>query len=98
MEAQVALQRSLQVKPDAVEALALAGKLYIKENDLERASSVLKKAVNKDPENRAAMNQLLLVLRKLGRREEAAKVAERLTALVNRERENSDKLRVDASR
>jgi len=37
-------------------------------------------------------------LRKLGRREEAAKVAERLTALVNRERENSDKLRVDASR
>jgi len=98
MEAQAALQRSLQVKPDAVEALALAGKLYIKENDLERASSVLKKAVNKDPENRAAMNQLLLVLRKLGRREEAAKVAERLTALVNRERENSDKLRVDASR
>jgi tetratricopeptide (TPR) repeat protein len=97
-EAQAALQRSLQVKPDSVEALALAGKLYIKENDLEQASDVLNKAVHKDPENRAAMNQLLLVLRKLGRHEAAAKVAQQLTALVNRDRENLDKLRVDANR
>jgi len=97
-EAKVALQRSLQVKPDSVEALALAGKLYIKENDLEHASYVLNKAVKNDPENRAAMNQLLLVLRKLGRRQEAARVAEQLTALVNHDRQDSDKLRVDANR
>jgi predicted Zn-dependent protease len=97
-EAQGALQRSLQGRPDSVEALALAGKLYIKQNDLEQASEVLNRAVKNDPENRAAMNQLLLVLRKLGRREEAAKVAEQLTALVNRDRQGSDKLRVDANR
>jgi len=97
-ESQTALQRSLQAKPDSVEALALAGKLYIKENDLEHASEVLNKAVKNDPQNRAAMNQLLLVLRKLGRREEAARIAEQLTEIVNHDRQTTDKLRVNANR
>jgi hypothetical protein len=44
------------------------------------------------------MNQLLLVLRKLGRRDEAAQVAERMTGLVNRDRQDAERLRVDANR
>src|SRR5882724_428920 len=97
-EAQVALQRCLHSKPNSVEALALAGKLYIKENALEQASQVLEQAVHSDPQNRAAMNQLLLVLRKLGRREEAIQSADKMTALVNRGRQDSEKLHIDTNR
>jgi predicted Zn-dependent protease len=97
-EAQAALQQCLRSKPNSGEALALAGKLYIKENALEQASQVLDLAVRNDPQNRAAMNQLLLVLRKLGRREEAAQIAEKMTGLVNRDRLDSEKLRVETKR
>ena len=97
-EAQAALQRALSAKPKYVEALALAGKLYVKEGALSPASDVLELAIQNDPTNRAAMNQLLLVLRKLGRTEEAQQVATRLTQLIHRDREESNKVRVDESR
>ncbi|MGA2811309.1 MAG: tetratricopeptide repeat protein [Candidatus Acidiferrum sp.] len=94
-EALRALERSLKAKPNYVEALALQGKLYIKADQLQEASRVLQQAVRDDPGNRAAMNQLLLVFRKLGKREEAAKIAERLTALLNQDRKNQEKVRVN---
>jgi len=85
-EARKAVLRSLRGNPNSSDALTLLGKLYIKENSLEKAEQTLKRAVDCDPANRAALNQLLLVTRKLGKREESLRLADRLTALLNKER------------
>ena len=83
-EARRALLRSLRANPNSSDALTLLGKLYVRENSLDQAEQTLKRAVDCDPTNRAALNQLLVVFRKLGRREESFRIAQQLTALLNK--------------
>jgi len=82
-EAKTALVRALQADPNALEALILLGKLDIQGSDLNGALSALERAERLDPNNRTTLNQMLLILRKLGRAQDAARVAERLTALLS---------------
>ena len=84
-EARAALTRALQTDPNALEALILLGKLDIEGNDLPSAFSALERATRLDPNNRTTLNQMLLILRKLGRAQDAARIAERLTALLSEE-------------
>jgi hypothetical protein len=55
----------------------------------------LERAERLDPDNRSTLNQMLLIFRKLGRRQDAARVAERLTALLSKDaqRRNQQPLR-----
>lgn len=84
-EARRAVLESLRGNPNSSNALTLLGKIYIKDHLLEKAEQTLKTAAARDPTNRAALNQLLVVSRKLGRREEAVRVTEQLTALINKQ-------------
>lgn len=94
-EAKAALNRALQTDPNAVEALVLLGKIDLDENDLPGALSALERAERLDPDNRTTLNQMLLILRKLGRQEDARRVAERLTGLLSEDarRRNKDEVR-----
>jgi tetratricopeptide (TPR) repeat protein len=82
-EAKAALARALQTDPNAVEALILLGKVDLEEEDLPGALNALERAERLDPNNRSTLNQMLLILRKLGRTQDAARVAVRLTALLS---------------
>jgi cytochrome c-type biogenesis protein CcmH/NrfG len=94
-EAKAALYRAVQTDPNAVEALVLLGKIDLDENDLPGALSALERAERLDPDNRTTLNQMLLILRKLGRQEDARRVAERLTGLLSEDarRRNKDEVR-----
>jgi tetratricopeptide (TPR) repeat protein len=94
-EAKTALTRALQTDPNAVDALILLGKIDLDENDLQGALSALERAERLDPDNRSTLNQMLLILRKLGRQQDAKRVAERLTTLLSEDarRRNQDAVR-----
>jgi Flp pilus assembly protein TadD len=72
------LLRSLRVRPNFAPAHALLGKLYLREDNAARALEELRTALRLQPSNRAAMNQMALALRRLGRLEESRAMAERL--------------------
>ncbi len=78
VEAREALQRSIRARPDFARARATLGKVYLLGGDAERAVQELRAALRHDPENRAALSQLMMALRKLGREQEAGQAAERL--------------------
>jgi tetratricopeptide (TPR) repeat protein len=94
-EAQAALERALHANPNAVEALILLGKVDLEKEDLLGALDALERAERLDPDNRSTLNQMLLIFRKLGRRQDATRVAERLTALLSEDaqRRNQQPLR-----
>ena len=85
-EAQSALRRSIGSKPDFAKSHAALGKLYLKAGDPGNAADEFRRALECDPADRTAMNQLLLVLRKLGRDREAGQIAARLRAAVEKDR------------
>ncbi|MGH9633090.1 MAG: tetratricopeptide repeat protein, partial [Bryobacteraceae bacterium] len=89
------LQKAVALKPTLVNAKVSLGKLLLKSGDTEAAHSLLKSALRTEPENRSALYQLALALRKSGRTKESADLLARLKAFVQKERqEELDKNRV----
>jgi len=85
-EARAALGRALDARPDFAKARAALGKLLLRAGDAPAAAAELRLAVELDPANRLALNQLVMAYRQLGREEDARAVAGRLRALLEKER------------
>jgi tetratricopeptide (TPR) repeat protein len=71
-EAKAALLRSVAAKPDFSNAHALLGKVYRRTGENAKAIEQLKLALSHDPQNRVALNQMVSLLRSVGRAPEAA--------------------------
>jgi tetratricopeptide (TPR) repeat protein len=78
------LALSLRSRPDSVEAQVLMGRILEQENDPTGALGHFERALTVDPDNQAALNQELLVLRKLHRYDEAGKVIEHLKSVLSK--------------
>jgi tetratricopeptide (TPR) repeat protein len=85
-EARTALQRALRARPDFAKAHATLGKLQLRAGEVASAVDELRIAVKLDPNDRLALNQLVLGYRRLGRPEDAAAVAGQLKRLLETER------------
>jgi tetratricopeptide (TPR) repeat protein len=93
-EAKAVLARALHTNPDAVDALVLLGKMDLDANDLPGAQGALERA------DRTMLNQMLVIFRKLGRQQDAKRVAERLAASLSEEarKRNGDAVRTGPER
>ena len=78
-EARQALATSIQVKPDFLKAHTLLGKLYSQVGENEKALRELKLG---NQEDRMTLSQLAIVLRRLGRIDEAAEVLVQLKQII----------------
>ena len=83
-EAKAAVAQALKRNPQYVEALILQAKIDSDENDLAGALDALERAAKVEPDNHAVLNQELLILRKLGRKQDSARVAQQLKNLVEK--------------
>jgi predicted Zn-dependent protease len=84
-EAENAVTRALSTEPRNVEALILMGKIDLEKNDLAGAFDALERANKLDPDNRTVLSQMLLTLRKMGRKDDAVNVAQRLKSLLGKD-------------
>jgi tetratricopeptide (TPR) repeat protein len=85
-EARSALERSIRYNAGFAKAHVDMGKLYLKSNEPTKAADEFRRALELNPLDRAALQQLLLVLRKLGREEERREIAIRLKAALEKDR------------
>jgi tetratricopeptide (TPR) repeat protein len=81
-EARHALEKTLRAKPEFTKARTLLGKLYAQVGENSKALEELMLATKQDRNDRTALSQLAIVLRRLGRAEEAAAVLTELRQLV----------------
>ncbi len=81
-EALSSLRRAIRIKPDFAGAHSALGKLYNRVGDYPRAVAELKAGVAGNPSDRAALSQLAVALRHLGRTAEAAEVSADLRRVV----------------
>ena len=86
-EAQAALLRSVELKPDVALARVELGRLYLKSGDLDKAIAQLQQALTLDPSQRTATYKLMFALRKAGRPQEAAALARKVRAQLQREKQ-----------
>jgi len=77
-EARRLLTNAVRLQPDMAKAHAALGKLLLKDDDAEAAMRELKVALEKEPNDRIALNQYVLALTKLQRPAEARAAAEHL--------------------
>lgn len=85
-EARQLLEKVIASKPGMAKAHAALGKLLLETGDLQGAAKQLKLALDRDPNDRVALNQYTLALRRLNRRDEANAVAQRLRAVLEADR------------
>jgi tetratricopeptide (TPR) repeat protein len=85
-EARRLLINAVRLQPDMVKAHAALGKLLLKSGDAEAAMRELKAALEKDPNDRVALNQYVLALTKLQRTAEAKAAAEHLRQVLSEDR------------
>lgn len=81
-EAKAAVAHALKGNPQYVEALILRAKIDSDENDFAGALDALERAAKVEPNNHTILNQELLIFRKLGRKQDSARVAQQLKNLV----------------
>jgi cytochrome c-type biogenesis protein CcmH/NrfG len=81
-EVSTALRHALRIKPDFGSAHVALGKLYNRTGDYSSAARELKAGLEYNALDRAALSQLAIALRHLGRDEEAAAVSTTLRQLV----------------
>lgn len=79
-EAEAALKKCVEQKPDSVVALYLLGLLYQKNGDFSRALSFLERAVAGDAENHAVLYSQALCLERTGKYDAAAAISDALLA------------------
>jgi len=93
-QAKAAVTRALNGRPDSIDALNLMGRIEYDDDHLVDALPYLERAYKVDPQNHATLNQLLLIYRKLGRKEDAVRVADQLkSSFVKEARQNQDEFR-----
>jgi tetratricopeptide (TPR) repeat protein len=98
-QAKAAVMRALQKKPDSIDALNLMGKIECDEDNLAGALPYFERAYRLDPQNHTTLNQMLLIYRKLGRKEDAARVADQLkSSFVKEAHQNQDGFRAAPAR
>jgi tetratricopeptide (TPR) repeat protein len=85
-EARLALERSIRYNAGFAKSHVDMGKLYLKSNEPPKAADEFRRALDINPLDRAALQQLLLVLRKLGLEEERREIAIRLKAALEKDR------------
>jgi len=94
-EARAALERALAADPNLARAHGALGKLLFRAGEPEAAIRELSTAVTLEPNDRLALNQLVMVYRQVGRQADAEAAAAQLKALLTRERqEEVDRNRV----
>ncbi len=81
-EVSAALKRALRIKPDFAGAHIALGKLYNRTGEYSSAVHELKAGLESNASDRAALSQLAIALRHLGRDEEAAAVSTTLRRIV----------------
>jgi tetratricopeptide (TPR) repeat protein len=86
-EALRALERSVELQPDLLQAQVLLGKLLMRSGDLERAAAHLEIALKLDANHMAAIYQLAQVRQKQGRAEEAKGLFARVQQAKTEERD-----------
>jgi tetratricopeptide (TPR) repeat protein len=85
-EARRLLTTAVRLQPDMAKAHAALGKLLLKSGQAEEAISELKLALEKEPNDRVALNQYVLALTRLHRTAEAKAAAERLRDVLSEDR------------
>jgi tetratricopeptide (TPR) repeat protein len=85
-EARRLLTTAVRLQPDMAKAHAALGKLLLKSGQAEEAISELKLALEKEPNDRVALNQYVLALTRLYRTAEAKAAAERLRDVLSEDR------------
>jgi tetratricopeptide (TPR) repeat protein len=85
-EARGLLIKAVGLQPDLAKAHAALGKLLLKSGQADLAIKELKVALEKDPNDRVALNQYVLALTRLHRTAEARVAAERLRDLLSEDR------------
>ncbi len=85
-EARRLLMKAVRLQPDFAKAHAALGKLLLKSGQVDAAIVELKVALEKEPNDRVALNQYVLALTRLHRTEEARAAAERLRNVLAEDR------------
>ena len=85
-EARRLLMKAVRLQPDFAKAHAALGKLLLKSGQVDAAIVELKVALEKEPNDRVALNQYVLALTRLHRTEEARAAAERLRDVLAEDR------------
>jgi tetratricopeptide (TPR) repeat protein len=85
-EARQLLHKAIALKPGMAKAHSALGKLLLEAGDAQGAAKELKSALDRDPNDRVALNQYTLALRRLNRRDEANAIAQRLRAVLDADR------------
>jgi tetratricopeptide (TPR) repeat protein len=85
-EARRLLRNAVRLQPGMAKAHAALGKLLLKDGDAEGAMKELKVALEKEPNDRVALNQYVLALTKLQRTPEARAAAEHLRKVLAEDR------------
>lgn len=84
-EASASLHRSIRSKPSFAKAHTLLGKLELKAGKTKVAIEQFQLALQLDPSDRTALNQLVVALQAAGRRAEAKEAARKLRDLLTSE-------------
>ncbi len=87
-EARKHLTKAITLEPDLAKAHAALGKLLFQSGEQEPALKELKRALELDGTDRVALNQYVLVLRKLNRNEEARAAARQLQEVLAADRKS----------
>jgi tetratricopeptide (TPR) repeat protein len=85
-EARRLLMKAVRLQPDFAKAHAALGKLLLKGGQADAAIGELKLALEKEPNDRVALNQYVLALTRLHRTEEARAAAEHLRDVLAEDR------------
>jgi tetratricopeptide (TPR) repeat protein len=85
-EARSLLMKAVRLQPDLARAHAALGKLLLKSGQADAAIGELKLALEKEPNDRVALNQYVLALTRLHRTAEARAAAERLRNVLSEDR------------
>jgi superkiller protein 3 len=85
-EAKAALRRAIAASPGLARAHGALGKLLLKSGETAAAIREFSEAATLEPNDRLALNQLVMAYRQAGRQKDAEAAAARLKALLDRER------------
>ena len=86
-EAKASLEKSVKLNPKFAPAQVNLGKIYVKENRLDDATSHLEQARALDPKDKSAYSQLAIVYRRKGKPDAAKTMLAKLNQLNDKERQ-----------
>ncbi len=85
-EAESRLQWIVHKEPGNAAARGLLGKVYVRLGDIPQATAELEAAIRLDPTDRASTYQLMTIFQRTGRTKEAAGLARKVGALLEKEK------------